>query len=311
MAKAGMIREWEKDEAAFQYEQREGRAILLLWKGAGSTAHIPEEVDGCPVREIGRKAFLSNKRIQEVYLPGSIEMIDDWAFAYCSKLSRIWMPRHPVSFGKGVFLQCERLGHFILEDEKTPMSEKVKECTGALLAAVVHKLDAPYLLNPMQAGRKSWIRKWDTRLMEIMTTPDEDGYSRTILCGEEDIGSMDNNLEFFLHQKRRSKVRLALLRLLYDQDLPSAMQQFLTDYLKSHAKGCLFEETWQVVKEEHGTEKEYYDLLLDIGALTAENFDAVLCDMGTELAEMKAYLLREKEERFGDGEFFSSLSLDL
>ena len=47
MAKAGMIREWEKDEAAFQYEQREGRAILLLWKGAGSTAHIPEEVDGC------------------------------------------------------------------------------------------------------------------------------------------------------------------------------------------------------------------------------------------------------------------------
>ena len=165
MAKAGMIREWEKDEAAFQYEQREGRAILLLWKGAGSTAHIPEEVDGCPVREIGRKAFLSNKRIQEVYLPGSIEMIDDWAFAYCSKLSRIWMPRHPVSFGKGVFLQCERLEHFILEDEKTPMSEKVKECTGALLAAVVHKLDAPYLLNPMQAGRKSWIRKWDTRLM--------------------------------------------------------------------------------------------------------------------------------------------------
>lgn len=308
---ADMIREWEKDGAAFQYERKDGRVILLLWKGAGSTACIPEEVDGCPVREIGRKAFLSNKRIQEVYLPGSIQVIDDWAFAYCSRLFRIRMPRHPVSFGKGAFLQCERLEYFMLEDAVPSMTEKAKACTGVLLAAAVHKLDAPYLLDPMKAGRESWIQKWDTRLMEMMKTPDEDGYSRTILCGEEDIGSMDNNLDFFLHQKRMSKVRLALLRLLYDQSLASEIRRFLTDYLKSHAKGCPFEETWQVVKEEHGTEKEYYDLLLDIGALTMDNFDAVLCDMGTELAEMKAYLLREKEERFGDGGFFGSLSLDL
>ena len=306
-----MIREWEKDETAFQYEQKEGKIQLLLWKGTGSTACIPEEVDGLPVKKIGRKAFLSNKRIQEVYLPGSIQVIDDWAFAYCSKLSRIRMPRHPVSFGKGAFLQCERLESFTLEDAVPSMTEKARACTGALLAATVHKLDAPYLLDPMKAGRESWIQKWDARLMEIMTTPDEDGYSRTILCGEEDIGSMDNNLDYFLHQKRMSKVRLALLRLLYDQSLASETRRFLTDYLKSHAKGCPFEETWQVVKEEHGTEREYYDLLLDIGALTTDNFDAVLCDMGTELAEMKAYLLREKEERFGDGGFFGSLSLDL
>ena len=39
------------------------------------------------------------------------------------------------------------------------------------------------------------------------------------------------------------------------------------------------------------------------------NYDAVLCDMGSELAESKAYLLKKKEEWFGGGSVFDAFVL--
>lgn len=308
---SGMIREWEQDENAFQYEERDGKATLLQWKGSGAVAQVPGYAGNAEVAAIGRKAFLSNKRIQEVILPDTVRVIDDWAFAYCSRLSCIHLPRQGIVFGKGAFLQCEKLEQICLERGGLPaLPEEDMECVGALLAAAVHKLDDAWLLSPQEAGSAHWIEKWDMRLLKVLRTPDREGYQKTILCGEEDIGSMENNLEYFLEQKRRSKVRLALLRLIYDKGLGAAVREELTEYLLAHTIGCPYEETWRTVKEEYGNRKAYYDVLLDIGALNGENLDTALCDMGTELAEMKAYLLREKEARFGTGGFFDSLSLE-
>lgn len=306
-----MIKEWEQENCAFQYEEKPSGIALLQWRGNGMEARLPAQIDGIPLVEIGRKAFLSNKRLQEIYLPKRIEHIGDWAFAYCSTLRLVEMPRREIGFGKGAFLQCERLEEIRLLEEEDGQPERGSSHTDALLAAAVYKLDAPYLLYPLEVGGAEWLKKWDRRLSEILQAPDRDGYSKTILCGEEDLGSMDNNLEFFLHQKRRSKVRLALLRLLHDEGLERELREYLTEYLRAHAKGCAQEETWQVVLEEYGTRREYFDLLLYIGAITEENFDAVLHDMGVELTEMKAYLLRMREERLGKHDFFDSLSLEL
>ena len=145
--------------------------------------------------------------------------------------------------------------------------------------------------------------------MQVMELSDREGYSKTLLCGEEDYGSKENNLDFFLSQKRKSKVRLAMLRLLHAEGLLPQMRIFLETYLRSYTKGCGQEETWRVVLEDYGTRKEYYDLLFEIEALTRDNFDAALRDMGTELTEMKAYLLKRREECFGNNEFFDSFAL--
>ena len=310
-----MIKEWENGESAFQYEKQNGQVKLLQWKGSGISAHIPEQVEGCPVTAIGRKAFLSNKRIQEVWLPKGISQIEEWAFAYCTRLNTVGMPGHKILFGKGAFLQCEKLERIITDAAgdgsaaKADVAAKESADIACLLAATVHKLDAPYLLTPAEAGEEEWLQKWDAKLLQILKAPDREGYSKTILCGEEDYGSMENNLEYFLSQKRRSKVRLALVRLLHDLGLSGEVKQQLESYLKEHTKGCPHEEAWLVVKEEYGVQKEYYDLLYRTEALTRGNFDAILCDMGNELAEMKAYLLKKKEEWFGNGSFFDAFVL--
>ena len=300
-----MIREWEEGENAFQYEEINGKIKVLTWKGCGICASIPEEIKGAVVTAIGRKAFLSNKRIQEVYLPKGLCEIEEWAFAYCSRLAYVSLPQKNILFGKGAFLQCERLEQI----ETRVQGEDVENGTARLLAAVVHKLDAPYLLVPEDAGEKEWLQKWDARMLQLLEAPDREGYSKTILCGEEDYGSMENNLDYFLSEKRRSKVRLAFVRLLNDKELSEENREYLKSYVRAYTKGCRFEESWLVVKEEYGTQKTYYDLLWEVGALTEENFDAILCDMGNELAEMKAYLLKKKEEWFGSSSVFDTFVL--
>lgn len=296
-----MIREWENGDNALQYEVKNGEIKVLVWKGYSTYACIPEEIEGVPVTTIGRKAFLSNKRIQEVCLPESILEVEEWAFAYCSRLAWISLPRKNIVFGKGAFLQCERLEQI--------KAHGLDEGIAGLLAATVHKLDAPYLLTPGEAGEKEWLQKWDARMLQLIASPDREGYSKTILCGEEDYGSMENNLDFFLSEKRRSKVRLALVRLLHTEGLSEETKEYLEEYLRTYTKGCMFEESWLVVKEEYGAQKVYCDLLYEAGALTEDNYDAVLCDMGSELAERKAYLLKKKEEWFGGGSVFDSFIL--
>lgn len=321
-----MVRDWIEGEQALQYEETEAGLKVLQWKGTAITAQVPAAIDGAAVTAIGRKAFLSNKRVQEVWLPDAVTEIGDWAFAYCDRLVSLCLPKRPVAFGRGVFLQCEKLERIILREQEeedavlgtgrpsgaaAPVSGRDADFVDSLLAAAVHKLDAPYLLDLPEAGSVQWLEKWDARLLHLLYVPDREGFSKMLLCGEEDYGSKENDPGHYMSQKRRGKARLAMLRLLHDKGLSEQMRGILVRYLCTHTKGCEHEETWQVVKEEYGLRKEYYDLLLDIGALTEHNYDAALCDMGTELAEMKAYLLREKEERFGSGGFFDSLSLEL
>lgn len=296
-----MIREWENGEAAFQYEIRNGEVRVLAWKGSGNRVVIPQFVEGLLVTAVGRKAFLSNKRILEVYLPESIREVEEWAFAYCSRLKLLSLPDKNIKFGKGAFLQCSGLEHM-----RTP---KLSHEMSGLLAAVVCKLDAPYLLSIQEAGTQEWLEKWDARMLHLMTAPDKEGYAKTILCGEEDYGSMDNNLDYFLSEKRKSKVRLALVRLLYSEGLSGEMRAYLENYLRTHTKGCASEESWLVVKEEYRAQRSYCELLYQAGALTQENYDAVLHDMGSTLAEEKAYLLQKREEWFAQEDVFAGFML--
>ena len=85
-----------------------------------------------------------------------------------------------------------------------------------------------------------------------------------ILCGEEDYGC---SLEEFIRNKRKGKVRLALLRLLNPLGVEEDAAVLWKGYLLAHTKGCETEETWEVLLEEHGYEENYFRLFAEIGAL--------------------------------------------
>lgn len=290
-------KELEIAGGSLYYRVENGKIIVTGFQGTGASVELPEQIEGLPVAGIGKKAFLSRKNLRRVILPDSIEEIGDWAFAYCGGLREVKLPCRKVLFGKAVFMECGGL-------EKLTGTRAQAE----LLAAAVTAFDAYYLLDLREAGSEEWMEKWDNRLMAAMQTPDSEGFSRQVLCGEEDYGSTD--LSAYISGRRRRKVRLAFLRLLFPEALGKDNREMLEAYLKSCTRGSgTGEEAWRVILEEHGNDRRYYSLFAGLGCITEDNFDGILSDIGEEYPEMKAFFLRYKEETLGVRDFFADLEL--
>lgn len=264
---------------------------------------VPDQIEGLPVTKIEKKAFLSSKQLKEIFLPRGLKSIGDWAFAYCSQLKSVWLPKRNLSIGRGVFKECGQLASIChLDDE----SLKAKQA-GRLLGAVPNKLEADYLFVPEEAGEEVWLFRFDEKLKEFLAVPDEEGYTKMVYCGEEDIVA---NMDLYLAERRRAKARLCFLRLINDTGLSDKLREDLSFYLASHTKGCDSEAAWEVVFYEHGNEQEYYEAFTGAGCLTEENYDSILAQMKDQYPEMKGFLMRYKSQNMGESDLFNLLSLD-
>ena len=340
---------WKTEEGDFGYrvegetgENGQQWITVTDYRGTHSQVHVPARIEGLAVRAVEKKAFLSRKNLRKVVLPEGLEEVGDWAFAYCTNLESVWLPKKRLKLGNRVFMECpgirriysyEMTGSEIensqskgsacpasanltgaesceemgLNMEAAGGKEGVMEQTAALLAAAAVMLDAEYLLDVQEAGTKAWIQKWDARMAAVMAAEDGEGYTKMILCGEEDYGC---SLEEFIRNKRKGKVRLALLRLLNPLGLEEDAAVLWKGYLLAHTKGCETEETWEVLLEEHGYEENYFRLFAEIGALREDNFDSILKDMAEGYAEMKAYFIGYRQKNMESVDFFDGLSLD-
>ena len=84
----------------------------------------------------------------------------------------------------------------------------------------------------------------------------------------------------------------------------------MKDYLRDHSVGCDSDESWQVLKEEFGHEKKYYELYVEIGCLNDENFYDTLNDLGDKHPEMKAVFIRWNEQnKPAETDFFDQFEL--
>ena len=299
------IYEFSTEYGILKYKVMEDHIVITEYSGKDIILTVPVNIDGLPVTVIGKKAFLAVRELKELSLPESVNTIQDWAFASCRNLESITMPKKKLEIGQGILKDCIKLCRIIT------LGEEKESQTSYLLAAVMNKLDAFYLFDTETAGSPGWLEQWDARMLSLIEREDSEGFSKMLLCGEEDYGSRENNLDYYIEQKRRFKVRLAMLRLMHDTGLKDAVKNILLTYLKSHTKGADSEETWQVVLEEYGDEKQYYQLLLDTDCITAENIEAILEDMGERHTEMKAFLMNYQSANFKKEDMFADLEFEL
>lgn len=300
-------REWELEGGSLKYRIQDGAVCIVEFHGQVAELTVPEQIEGLPVAVIGKKAFLSRKSLRLVRLPGTVREIGDWAFASCSSLREIQLPRRELCFGKAVFLDCTRLERIVLYGAGGPDAQVNTLQTAELLAASVTDFGAYYLLELPAVGSAEWLGKWDAKLAAVLHTPDEEGFSRQVLCGEEDYGSTD--VLSYVSGRRREKARLAYLRLLYPWGLAEPLKCELEAYLKAYTKGCGSEEAWQVILREKGNDRAYYSLFAELGGLNAENLCPILEDIGEEFPEMKAYFLQRMAEAPAATDFFAGLEL--
>lgn len=296
-------KDWEIEEASLSYEVVGKEAVIVSARVHGGRVALPGTIEGFPVTKLGKKAFLSCKLLREISLPRELTEIGDWAFAYCSNLEAVRLPGRRLSLGRGIFKDCGRLASVCRLEKEGEREEQI----GRLLGAALVTLEADYLFMPKEAGKEGWLRRFDEKLGEFLAQPDEDGFVKMVYCGEEDIIA---NVEHYLAERKRAKARMCYLRLINSVGLSEKLRGELCGYLRAHTKECPSEAAWEVVFEEHGSERDYYEAFTGAGCLTEENYEAVLTRMGESFPEMKAYLMRYRAQNLRKPDFFASLSLD-
>ena len=277
------------ENGMLSYTIEAGKVCVTEYEGSGLSLVVPEIIDGRAVCGIGRKAFLSNRSLQHVILPKTIEWIGDWAFCNCAQLQRIEFPCHPVRFGKGLFAKDVKLDEITFGSDREQMPVPSR-----LLAVAVTLLDAEYLLDMAQTGDAEWYSRFDGRLLTFLAEPAENALKSLVYCAEEDMGAKQ---EACLKEQECRKDYLALLRLAYPNHLGKETAEKL--------RACLLDQeglqtvfAWEAVKSADGKEQLIFcDIMLKLNGIREENISSVLEDLGDTHIELKAHLLKAWEQR--------------
>jgi len=82
-----------------------GNGVAITgYTGKATTVRIPAQIEGMPVKEIGKQAFAANQDITNVVIPSGVVSIGDDAFGLCVKLTSISLPDSLNSVGKNAFM---------------------------------------------------------------------------------------------------------------------------------------------------------------------------------------------------------------
>lgn len=108
---------------AWSWKPLEGGGVYICsWKGTeGTTVIVPAEIGGEKVLGIGEQAFScdkprlrpeqreARKKLEEIFLPDTLEWIGNKAFTGCHSLQSIQLPKTLTSLGSNAFASCFRL----------------------------------------------------------------------------------------------------------------------------------------------------------------------------------------------------------
>lgn len=294
----------------FVYEPYKQGVSIAKYRGTGSQALIPGEIEGKPVIAVDKKAFLSCKTLREILVPDPVQELGDWAFAHAEQLRRVTIPRHSLDCGKDLFLGCRRLKEIVLDGTEEERALLSGTGLGRKLAMGVMVLHDYSLLDPPQVGTDQWVKRWDEKLLELIATDDLEGFEELWTCGEEDYEGKDYDIKSYPVEKRKMKLRIVYFRLRHQYKISDRTAKALRTYVAQHTKGTPEPEAWYIIVEEHRDELDYYRMFVEAGGVTQDNFDALLADLTDARAEIKAFLLRYRAEKLGRGDAFSGFELD-
>ena len=118
------------------YQASDDAATLVRYFGADSKVDIPAELGGKPVTEIGEWAFAYCSSLTEVTIPKSVTSIRAFAFRSCSSLTKVIIPEGVTSIGDSAFGYCSSLTEVTIPKSVTSIEYAAFYDCGAL--ATVH-----------------------------------------------------------------------------------------------------------------------------------------------------------------------------
>ena len=100
-----------------------GTVEISKWKGSGTSAVIPSEIDGKSVTSIGEEAFYRCSSLTEISIPNSVTSIGRQAFVECDGLTEITIPNSVTSIGNEAFLICDGITEISIPSSVTSIGD--------------------------------------------------------------------------------------------------------------------------------------------------------------------------------------------
>ena len=119
------------------YQASDDAATLVRYFGADSKVDIPAELGSKPVTEIGEWAFAYCSSLTEVTIPKSVTSIRAFAFRSCSSLTKAIIPEGVTSIGDSAFGYCSSLTEVTIPKSVTSI-EYFAFCDCGALATVYY-----------------------------------------------------------------------------------------------------------------------------------------------------------------------------
>lgn len=295
-------------------EYRKNGTNYTFWKYSGSDRifKVPYQWEGTAVTAVGPKAFLSCKTIQSLYLPDSIDEIGDWAFAHMKNLEKITLPAREMQLGKEIFMDCTKLQQIALTNNASG-----NWGIPFFLASAATTLKERNLFNPKRAGDVSehvqWLKDFDNALLRFLDRPDDYGFEPIFYGWYEDEDADSCQRPVYIKQRRRDKVKLCFLRLLYPGDLESCASEHLKQYLADHMPGGKLEAehtlVWEMMCQDYSHDRRYLQVLADAGCITHDNLPVLMDERCGMTPEVIAFLLQYQQEISGTYDYFDDFTI--
>ena len=266
-----------------------------------------------PVTEktIPKKEYMNRRDLTEVILPSHIEEIGAWAFAYCDRLSKIYIPDSVQTFGQDIFQGCSALKDIVVyEANNTDITsgktgttffllENTREKLSRLTAIAFTHFNQPALRCLRDVGSTKWLSMWEHTLLGFIKQPDDEGFDPFLAGGEEDYEDKNSNPDYFCHTRRMQKIQCILERLLLEQDYPLSQEirTRLSDYLLSYSFWSLHDstpaETIDVLLGETQRLSAMFKLYEALHLFEHIHIPDLISTLSPEQVELKALLLKQ------------------
>ena len=131
-------------EDKFEFELRDGCAVVTKYTGNSADVTVPDEYEGAPVTEIGFYAFEAEFDIASVTLPETVTLIGEGAFMDCSSLTSINIPAAVTGIDRGAFVGCSKLGKLDIPESVGYIREEAFTGCGSMKTLNIMNPDIAY-----------------------------------------------------------------------------------------------------------------------------------------------------------------------
>lgn len=289
-------------KASVENRMKKQLTIYRKYSGTDREVHLPEQVDGLFVNEIGPKAFLSCKAVERLYLPDGIEKIGDWAFAHMKNLKEMHLPARNLVWGKQVLMGCEQLSQVHMRGVRLETGMEF------FIATMLRYFESEQLLQFQELqtlkGQQKWLEQYDRHLLEYLKQTDEKGFVPAFI-GWFDVEDVEPQKVRYIQQMKQEKLEIILQRCRFPNGLSVETEEKLRGYVGQHQPEML--QLFANSEKSYGQSICYYKIWQERFGISGQQAKRLLEGETEQDAEIRAYLMKIVLEEGEKQDFFGSL----